>query len=98
MDVLTVAAKANGVEVLPTIVAATCVVKTSPECKLSISYEDTDSVGGGSKLELKTKDGKVIRDSDILPYLRETYPTLQSGNKERVSALDLSAFLWGVRC
>ena len=88
MHVLTVAAKANGVEVLPTIVAATCVVKTCPDSKLSISYEDAESVGAGAKLELKTKDDKVIRDGDVLPYLRENHPTLQSGNKEQVSAQD----------
>lgn len=95
MDVLTVAAKANAVTVLPVIIAATCVIKTSPQSKLAISYEDAESVGSGAKFELKTKDGKVIRDADVLPYLRETYPTLQSGNKEQVCVLyELAMYCW----
>ncbi|KAL1955191.1 hypothetical protein VTO42DRAFT_8956 [Malbranchea cinnamomea] len=84
-DVLTVAAKANAVALLPTIVAATCVQQTSQQPKITITYEDTESVGSqGALLEFKANDGKVLCDDEILPYLRETYPTLQSGNKERV--------------
>jgi glutamyl-tRNA synthetase len=88
MDVLTVAAKANATQLLPSIAAVSCVQQSSPKSTISISYQDTDSVGTqGAVLELKTVDGISIYDDDIPGYLRDKYTTLQYGNRQQVCTL-----------
>ena len=83
MDVLTVAAKGNASSLLPVIAAVTCIQQSS-KSKVSISYEDKETVGSqGAKVQLESA-GKTINDDDILPYLRENYEVLQSGKSEQV--------------
>lgn len=85
MVLLTVAAKANGALVLPALLAVAYVKQTLPGIDITVAYEDVESVGSqGAKLELKTDDGKLIHDDDILPYLENTYEALQNGSKEQV--------------
>lgn len=85
MALLTVASKANAAYILPVVTAANYIQVSTPDSGLSITFEDEESVGvQKGKLELKSADGKLIYDNDVLPYLRENYQILQMGNKEQV--------------
>lgn len=85
MSQLTVASKAGQEIILPVVAVASCVQQISKDSGLSITYEDVESVGDkGGKLELKLNDGTLIYDDDIVPYLRDQYEFLQSGDKEQV--------------
>lgn len=85
MSVLTVASKSNPEIILPVVAVATYIQETNPGSGLSVTFEDEDTIGSkGGKLELKLKDGSLIGDDEIVPYLRSTYEVLQSGNKDQV--------------
>lgn len=85
MSVLTVASKSNPELILPVVAVATCVQEINPGSGLSVTFEDVDSIGSnGGKLELKVKDGSLVCDDEIVPYLRSNYEVLQSGDKDQV--------------
>ncbi|EGE02513.1 glutamyl-tRNA synthetase [Trichophyton equinum CBS 127.97] len=85
MSVLTVALKAPGETILPAVAVASCLIDASPKAGLTIVYEESDKVGSkGGKVELKTDDGALLYDAEIIPHLRDKYEVLQAGNKEQV--------------
>lgn len=86
MSVLTVALKAPGETILPAVAVASCLIDANPKAGLTIVYEESEKVGSkGGKVELKTDDGSLLYDAEIIPYLRDKYEVLQAGNKEQVT-------------
>ncbi|EEH39882.1 glutamyl-tRNA synthetase [Paracoccidioides lutzii Pb01] len=85
MSQLTVAAKANGAFLLPTLLAINFVKQSLPGTVINVEFEDVESIGSqGAKLELKSDDGKAIYDDDVLKHLENIYVPLQAGDKEKV--------------
>ena len=94
MSLLTVASKSNPEIILPVVAVATCIQETNPGAGLSVTFEDVDSIGSkGGKLELKLKDGSLVCDDDIVPFLRSNYEVLQSGSKDHVCSFLLFPLL-----
>lgn len=80
-------ARTSGAFVLPGLLAATYVQQKTADAGITIAYEDEESLGPqGQKLELKTKDGKLLYDDDVLRYFQDNYQVAQAGNKEQVSS------------
>ncbi|EEH20063.2 glutamate-tRNA ligase [Paracoccidioides brasiliensis Pb03] len=85
MSQLTVAAKANGSFLLPTLLAINYVKQSLPGTVINVEFEDVESIGSqGAKLELKSDDGKAIYDDDVLQHLENIYAPLQAGDKGKV--------------
>lgn len=70
MALLTVAFKADGVLILPAMLAAAHVSQSNPHHGIVIEYKDVVSLGkGNEKVILTTDNGHVIVDGFVMPYL-----------------------------
>jgi glutamyl-tRNA synthetase len=84
MASLTFAAKANAAFLLPTLLAAAYIQKTSPDTNMTTVFEDVESLGAhDGMVELKSSDGSLIYDDAVLSHLQENFAALQAGNKDQ---------------
>ena len=92
MTTITFAAKANAAFLLPALLAATYIQRTSPNANVTIVFEDVQSLGPQEgKVELKSSDGSLVYDDAVLPHLQEKFEVLQVGNKDQVCLADSPA-------
>lgn len=68
MATLSVATKANGVFVLPVVLAA-AYLSMNGDYKVTIEYEDAETLDRGEILKLTTDGGDSAIDGSVVPFL-----------------------------
>ncbi|PLB45689.1 glutamyl-tRNA synthetase [Aspergillus steynii IBT 23096] len=85
MAALTVASKADGGLVLPTILATTYIAQGSPQNTVHIEYKEVDSLGKkNEKVILTTSNGDSIVDGSVVPYLMDQIELLKRPGQREV--------------
>lgn len=84
---IVIANKAQFGNSLPILLVAKYVELNVSTASLETVLEDIEKLDANGKeasVVLKTEDGKVLADDEVIYYLRDTYEPLQVGAKENV--------------